>query len=134
MRLSLRFASVVLAITLLQSFALADTSPSPSASAGESGIEGLITISPIHGGPIRQGVDSSAPLPKTAFVVRQGDRVVAKFVTDEQGRFRVPLPPGNYEVLAENQRHKFGGYGPWPVEVVAGKMADVHWDCDSGLR
>jgi hypothetical protein len=133
MRLSLRFASAVVALTLLQSFALAETSPTPSAPAA-TGIEGLITISPVHGGPIRQGVDSSAPLPKTAFVVRQGERIVTKFVTDEEGRFRIALPPGNYEVLAEDQRHKFGGYGPWPVEVVGGEMAKVHWDCDSGLR
>ena len=133
MRRQLRLALAVALVILSTSLAVAETSPTPSAPAG-TGIEGLITISPIHGGPVRQGVDSSAPLPKTAFVVRQGERIVTKFVTDDHGRFSIPLAPANYEVLAENQRHKFGGYGPWPVEVVAGEMTKVHFDCDSGLR
>jgi hypothetical protein len=133
MRVLFPVASVVASIALLGCFAVAETTPTPSASA-ESGIEGSITISPVHGGPVRQDVETSAPLAKTAFVVRQGDRPIAKFVTDERVRFRVSLPPGNYEVLAEDQRRKIGSYGPWPVEVVAGKTASVRWDCDSGMR
>ena len=133
MRLQFPLAFAVVLFALLGSFALAETSPTPSA-PGDTGLEGLITISPVHGGPVREGVDSSGPLAKTAFVVRQGDRVVAKFVTDEQGRFRVPLSPGKYEVFAENKPQKIGRYGPWSVEVVAGETAKVHWECDSGMR
>jgi hypothetical protein len=133
MRLQLRVAFAVGSVALFGAFSLAETSPAPSAPA-ETGVEGLITISPILGGPVREGVPTSAPLPNTAFVVRQADHVVAKFVTDEHGRFRVPLSPGQYEVVAEKPRQKIGRYGPWSVDVIAGEMAKVHWTCDSGMR
>lgn len=109
----------------------AETSPSPKP---ETGIEGVVTISPTHGGPIRQGEDSSRPLPETAFIVRKGDAEVARFTTDAQGRFQVALPPGEYQVLARDQKHKFGGWGPFPVQVEAGKMTKKNFDCDSGMR
>ena len=120
---------------LLTGMAFADPTPTPpSASSTEAGIEGVITISPIHGGPIRQGEDESKPLPDTSFSVKQGDQVVASFVTDAQGHFRVALPPGDYHVLRTDQKHTFGKFGPFPVTVTAAKMTQVHWDCDSGLR
>ncbi len=107
----------------------AEPSPKP-----ETGIEGVITLSPTHGGPIREGEDSSRPLPNTAFIVRQGDAEVARFTSDDQGRFQVALPPGDYQVLAREQKHKFGGWGPFPVTVEAGKMTKKNIDCDSGMR
>ena len=107
--------------------------PSPKASAG-TGIEGVITRSPIHGGPIHQGEDSSAPMPNTVFIVRQGTAEVARFTTDADGKFRVALPPGKYEVLVGDQKRKFGGWGPFPVEVVSGKMTRKNFDCDTGMR
>lgn len=109
----------------------AETSPSPKP---ETGIEGVVTISPTHGGPIREGEDSSRPLPDAIFVVRKGTEEVARFTTDDQGRFQVALPPGNYEVLAREQKHKLGGWGPFPIEVEAGKMTKRNFDCDSGMR
>ena len=122
-------------LAFLTCMAFADPSPTPpSAPATEAGIEGVITISPIHGGPIRQGEEDSKPLPDTSFSVKQGDQVVASFVTDAQGRFRVALPPGDYHVLRTDQKHTFGKFGPFPVTVTAAKMTQVHWDCDSGLR
>ncbi len=68
------------------------------------------------------------------FVVKQDDRTVAKFETDDQGRFQIPLAPGHYTVAAADPKLKFGNYGPFPVEVTAGKMTKAQWDCDSGLR
>jgi len=112
-------------------FAEPPSSPSPKS---ETGLEGVITTSPTHGGPIKEGEPESKPLPNMAFVVKEGDRTVATFETDEQGHFRVALPAGHYNVVAADERHKFGNYGPFPVEVVAGKMTQANWDCDSGLR
>lgn len=109
----------------------ADTSPAPKP---KTGIEGVITISPTHGGPIRQGEPDSKPLPATAFVVEKDGKEVASFETDGAGRFSVSLPPGKYQVLGRDQKHKFGGRGPFSVEVLADKMTTVRWDCDSGLR
>ncbi|MEP6810201.1 MAG: carboxypeptidase-like regulatory domain-containing protein [Chthoniobacterales bacterium] len=112
--------------------ACGETSPAPKAT--DTGIEGVMTISPIKGGPIRQGEQNSKPLPATPFIVRQGGSEVASFETDAAGHFRVSLPPGKYDVVARDNQHKFGGWGPFPVEVTAGKMTTVTWDCDSGLR
>ena len=111
--------------------ASAETSPTPKA---KTGIEGVITISPTHGGPSRRGEPESKPLPGVAFVVRQETREVTSFATDAEGRFSLSLPPGKYEVLARDQKYKFGGWGPFPVEVLADKMTTVRWDCDSGMR
>jgi hypothetical protein len=122
-------------VTLFTGMAFADPSPTPPPSPPtEAGIEGVITISPIHGGPIRQGEEDSKPLPDTSFSVKQGDQVVATFVTDAAGRFRVALSPGEYYVSRTDQKHTFGKFGPFPVKVTAAKMTQVHWDCDSGLR
>ncbi len=115
--------------------ASADPSPTPSPSPGAAtGLEGVVTISPIVGGPVHQGVPSSKPLPNTEFVVRMKTEEVASFTTDAEGKYRVTLPPGQYNVLARDQKHKFGGWGPFPVEVAAGKMTSNNFDCDSGLR
>lgn len=122
-------------LTLCCGMALAENSPTPSpASASGSGVEGVMTISPTHGGPIRQGEVDTKPLPNVAFVVQSDSKKVASFVTDAQGKFHVSLPPGKYQLLAEDQRHKFGNWGPFPFEVTAGKMTTVTFDCDSGLR
>jgi hypothetical protein len=124
-----------LLLAALCCFAAAEPSPTPaSPSDTGTGIEGLITISPTHGGPIKEGEDQSAPLPKTAFVVKQGDKTVTTFTTDAEGKFKLSLPPGHYSVLAADQTRKFGNWGPWPVDVAAGKMSKVQWDCDSGMR
>ena len=120
-------------IALLSCVVAADPSATP-APKSETGLEGVITTSPPHGGPIREGEAESKPLPHMAFIVKQDDRTVATFETDEQGRFQIPLAPGHYTVAAADQKGKLGNYGPFSVEVAAGKMTQARWDCDSGMR
>jgi hypothetical protein len=68
-------------------------------------------------------------------VMREGEKAATvSFTTDEGGRFRVSLPPGRYHVVAEGPRRRIGHFGPFEVEVVAGKMTKVNWECDSGMR
>ncbi len=120
-------------LTLLGGVVLAGAQSSPPPVSG-TGIEGLILISPIQGGPTRQGAPDSKPLPKTAFVVQQGARSVASFETDEQGRFRVLLPPGHYTISKKDGKSGVGSFGPFEVDVTAGQMKSVQWNCDSGIR
>lgn len=101
--------------------------------AGTSGVEGSILVSPVMGGPIRQGTPDAKPLPRTEFVVKQGERVVTTFETDEQGRFRVSLGPGHYSVV-KREKNAMGSFGPFEVDVAAGKMKNVQWQCDTGIR
>jgi hypothetical protein len=104
-------------------------------SGSETGIEGVITISPIQAGPVRAGVPSSRPLASTAFVVAENQKgEVASFTTDGEGRFRTPLAPGHYKVSLKQRPSKIGRYGPFEVDVVPGRMTKVQWECDSGMR
>ena len=93
-------------------------------------------MSPARPGPTRQGVEDSKPVPHARFVVmREGETTpAASFTTDESGHFHVSLPPGRYQVVAEGGRRRIGSFGPFEVEVTAGKMTKVHWNCDSGMR
>ena len=122
---------LALAMTVHLSGADPGSTPEPGQ---ETGLAGVIMIGPTHGGPIRPGMASSLPLAHTDFVVQQEDREVATFTTDENGRFRVSLPPGHYTVSKKGKKGGIGKYGPFEVDVVAGQVATVEWHCDTGMR
>jgi hypothetical protein len=103
-------------------------------SGSETGIEGVITISPTKPGPVRADAPSSQPLANAAFVVENQKGEVTSFTTDGQGRFRTLLAPGHYKVSSKGKRSGVGKYGPFEIDVVAGQMTSVQWQCDSGLR
>lgn len=103
-------------------------------SAPTTGIEGVISIGPIHGGPTRAGETDSAPLVKVTFDVSTGAGAVASFETDDTGHFRVALAPGHYSIERRGSKKKLGGCGPFEVEVPAEGFKRIRWDCDSGLR
>jgi hypothetical protein len=114
-------------------FAHAQMSPSPEAS-NNTGVEGTITMSPVMGGPTRQDTPDSKPLANVAFDVKQGDRVITSFQTDDQGHFRQPLAPGQYTISRKDVKSSIGFYGPFEVSVSSGKMTAVQWHCDTGIR
>jgi hypothetical protein len=99
-----------------------------------SGIEGVITISPIKAGPVRADAPSSRPLANAAFAVEDQKGEIASFTTDNEGRFRVSLAPGHYKVSLKGRTSSIGRYGPFDVDVAAGQMTKVQWQCDSGMR
>lgn len=126
----LRRLSIALLGLLMCSGFLSGQTPTPS----ETGIEGVILISPSQPGPARVDAAGAQPLAKTAFVVENQSGEVTSFTTDDQGRFRTLLAPGNYKVSLKAGTRRVGRYGPFEVDVVAGKMTKVQWKCDSGLR
>jgi hypothetical protein len=99
-----------------------------------TGIEGTVTVSPIHGGPSRQGEPDSAPMPNIAFLVETAAGTVATFKTDEKGHFKVELPPGRYAIKIEVPQMKGHGCGLTDIEVAAGSFKTVNLDCDTGMR
>jgi hypothetical protein len=111
----------------------AQTSSSPEPSSTGTGIEGVITMSPSHPGPVRPGMTSTAPLANVPFTVDNQTGTVAEFMTDDQGRFRLTVAPGHYTVTRRNQG-KIGRCGPFDVDVTNGQMTKVEWRCDSGMR
>jgi hypothetical protein len=124
----------VVAVTLC--FLIVCASPVRSESkTGETGITGVIMVTPIRPGPARKGSESpnAAPLPNAKFTVTSDGGAVIRFTTDTLGRFKVLLEPGHYVVLlGENRFPK--PCGPFEISVEAGKMTDVEWRCDSGMR
>jgi hypothetical protein len=98
-----------------------------------TGIEGVITISPIHPGPVREGMSGSAPLANCDFTVANEKGPVTSFTTDAQGHFRIALAPGHYTISA-GRKIGMHGCGPFDVDVTSGKMTSVQWECDTGIR
>jgi hypothetical protein len=103
-------------------------------SGGESGIEGTISISPARPGPTREGETASVPLPNTTFAVENDQGEVASFTTDGNGHFRASLPPGHYKISLKGRKSSIGKFGPFQVDVSSGKVTNVQWECDSGIR
>ena len=128
-----RFLLLLLMLALFCRVAWAETQPTPSPESG-TGLEGLISLHTIQGGPVRQGVPDSKPLANTTFVVNKGNDTVASFTTDDQGRFRISLPPGHYSISKKDWKVRVGYYGPFEVDVTAGQMKKVQWDCDTGMQ
>lgn len=114
--------------SLLLVFTMAETVP-----AADTGIEGVISVSPARPGPQREGEPDKAPVANTTFVVKLGEEKVASFTTDAAGHFHVTLPPGHYVVTREETGAAIGNWR-FEVDVASGKMASVNWTGDSGMR
>src|SRR4030095_15636888 len=101
----------------------------------QSGIEGVISVSPWHGGPVRADEPASKPLANATFLGQpEANSIATEFTTDAEGRFRISLPPGRYTVSLKGKKSGVGKYGPFKVDVAADKMTSVQWQCDSGMR
>jgi hypothetical protein len=120
-------------LVLFSCFSSAETQPTPAPETG-TGLEGVITVSPIRGGPSRADLPDSGPLANVAFVVENERGAVTSFTTDDQGQFRISLAPGHYTVSRGGKKGGLGKFGPFEVDVVAGKMTSVQWNCDTGIR
>jgi hypothetical protein len=99
-----------------------------------TGIEGVISVSPSHGGPTRAGEVDSAPLADMAFDAVNNAGSVVSFTTDSSGRFRVSLAPGRYSIKLHDAKKKWPRCGPFEIEVPADGFKKIQWECDSGMR
>jgi hypothetical protein len=127
------FLALFALFALFACFAVADTQPTPKAEP-ETGLEGVILVGPIHGGPTKQGVPDSRPLANTEFLVMKENSAVASFKTDDEGRFRISLPSGHYTISRKDWKASIGSYGPFEVDVAEGQIKRVQWNCDTGMR
>jgi len=128
----MRFRKLLIAFGVIAMAVCASAERTPS--GGESGIEGVITISPANPGPIRADAPGSVPLANATFAVEKNNGEVTSFITDDHGRFRVSLPPGHYKISLKGRKTTIGHFGPFEADVVSGKMTNVQWECDSGIR
>jgi len=125
-----RFSIALAVLTMCASFLQGQTQ-----SDSGTGIDGVITINPWHPGPTKLDEPVSKPLANVTWVIKNDKGEVAtEFTTDAQGRFHAALPPGRYNISLKDRKGGVGRFGPFDVEVVAGQMTKVQWQCDSGMR
>src|SRR2546423_7164951 len=122
--------TILMSVLMCACFSFGQTQPTSTPQPG-TGIEGVITVGPTHGGPTRVGVPDSKPLANRTFVVENEKGAVASFATDDQGRFRISLAPGHYTVSPKEKRPKIGRYDQFVVDYVACKMHIVAGSFDS---
>jgi hypothetical protein len=115
----------------------------PAACAGEidhgsvtSGIEGRATIGPLCPVEVVGSPCPDAPFVATITVRRADGDPVTHAETGDDGRFRIPLPPGTYTIEAEPLPP--GGIARMlpvdPVTVRSGAYTTVPISFDSGIR
>jgi hypothetical protein len=114
-------------------FPIVTMAATPTPSPAQSGIEGVILVSPSHPGPVRKDSPGPAPARNITFVVMRGEVRAASLTTDSEGRFQALLPPGQYVVLREDPGARIGHWR-FEVEVKPGEMTKVQWVGDSGMR
>jgi hypothetical protein len=99
---------------------------------GSSGIVGRVIIRPLIGVE-RPGMTNYRPYQATIAVLSQRGKTVAKFESDVNGRFQVPLEPGEYILHPEPS-----GSLPYameqPVTVFKDQFTEVSITYDSGIR
>ena len=99
----------------------------------DSGLEGQVFIGPMC--PVVQVGQECPDQPYQAVLTvnsLEGERIV-QIQTDEEGRFRIPLEPGDYILHPESSNNL-----PFAMEqtftVEAGKFTEIIVNYDSGIR
>jgi len=100
-----------------------------------TGITGIVRISPAHPGPQRVGEPGHKPMAGAKVqVLDANQRVVARAVTDADGKFSVALGAGEYSVEVDTGGAALPRCGSADAEVRDGHVVQVELSCDSGMR
>jgi hypothetical protein len=109
-------------------------SPSPSAAAIDSGIRGIVLLSPTCAA---QPVDASpcvTPYAAQLVIVDASGNRVAGVASGPDGRFEITLPPGDYVIQPTPGPDGVPSGTPLSVTVVPDTWAEVEIDYDTGIR
>jgi Carboxypeptidase regulatory-like domain len=121
-----RFLGITLVSLIAQAMNAETTAP--------TGIEGSVRVGPIHGGPAKLGEPDSAPLANATLLVETAAGTIKTLTTDEQGHFKVELPPGRYAIRTQKTGMKGRGCGLTDIEVTDAGFKQVNLECDTGMR
>src|SRR5947207_15650520 len=87
-------------------------------SGGESGIEGVISVSPARPGPVRDDEAGSVLLANATFAVEDKNGEVTSYTTDDKEHFKAALPPGYYKISLKGRKFSIGRIIPFEADVV----------------
>ena len=65
---------------------------------------------------------------------RDGKNEIARITADENGNYRVVLPPGDYLLDVQDRRRRHVRATPQTLTVVANQIVHVDMNVDTGLR
>ena len=99
----------------------------------ESGIEGQVVIGPMCSVVQPGQACPDGPYQTTLTVNSLSGRRIAQFQTDETGRFKIPLEPGEY-ILHPESPNGFPVASDQTFAVEAGKYTQLTVNYDSGIR
>ena len=108
-----------------------------SAGCPPSGIEGRVLQSPICPVETDPPQPECAPRPYQATVIvwsADHSAQVAKFTADEDGRFRVPLEPGDYSIEPQGEGRFPMPPRPFAVTVPRDQFVHLDIEYDTGIR
>jgi hypothetical protein len=120
-------------LTSLSSSILARSTP-PTGGGAASGIQGQVLIGPTCPGPVpAEGTACpDKPYQTTVTILDQNHQPVKQIRTDEQGRFKVDLPPGTY--ILQPEKKGLPSAGEQTIEVQSGQYTQTTITYDSGIR
>ena len=112
--------------------------PDDAAATGTTG-SGIAGVTVVDGGCPVQRLDSPCPnrplLARLTVTDTASGTLVTAAVTDPAGRFRLPLPPGQYTVRATNPNGApLPRAPPTTTTVTAGRYTTLTIQFDSGIR
>lgn len=118
-------------LIVLLTFSLAACAAPPTST--DSGVEGQVFVGPMCP-VVQEGQECpDQPYQATLTVLSSNGREIVEVQTDEQGRFKIPLAPGEYILHPESpEALPFASEQNFVVE--AGKFTQVTIHYDSGIR
>jgi len=103
---------------------------------GMGALSGRVTLGPVS--PVQRpgGPPAMIPAPEVKLLIYGPARQeVAAVVTDADGKFRVDLPPGNYQVeMAPRKGKEFTKDLPKMVTITPGQKMVLNIRLDTGMR
>ena len=110
---------------------LATCSAEPASTT--SGVEGQVFIGPVCP-VVQEGQECpDQPYQATLTVNNSNGREIVKVQTDAQGRFKIPLEPGEY-ILHPESPNVMPYANEQTFTVVSGKFTQITVNYDSGIR
>jgi hypothetical protein len=102
---------------------------------GDSGIKGQVLRGPVAPGPPPKGSPGEEPFRATFHVLDTQDKEVARFQSDQDGRFQVLLDPGDHTIVPdESAPILFPSTQRKKVTVPEQGFAEIVLKFDTGIR